>query len=164
VSTTLAELVTSGPLSRIEARHLFTMRLETAPIVSVGQTPNGLRRVGIVKGGTIVGDRIRGHVLGGHDWQLIRPDGSLTLDVRLVFETDQGTPVAMTYRGLRHGPREVIDRLERGESVDPGSYYFRIAPLFEADEGELGWLNRVQAVGLGHRFPDGPVYNVFEIL
>jgi hypothetical protein len=140
------------------------MRLETLPILSVGATPNGLRRIGIVRGGEIVGERVRGKVLNGNDWQLLRSDGSLTLDVRLVFQTDRGTPATMSYRGLRHGPAEVIQRLERGEAVDPASYYFRIAPLFEAGDGELHWLNGVQAVGIGHRFPEGPVYSVFEIL
>jgi hypothetical protein len=28
--------LTSGPLSSVKARHLFTMRLETLPILSVG--------------------------------------------------------------------------------------------------------------------------------
>jgi len=32
---------------------------------------------------------------------------------------------------LRHGPRDVIAKIERGEVVDPESYYFRINPLFE---------------------------------
>jgi len=164
MSTDLAKLAISGPLSSVSTRHLFTMRLEVLPILTVGQTPHGLRRIGIVKGGTIEGERIRGTVLGGNDWQLARPDGSLTLDVRLAFETDQGTLVTMAYRGLRHGPPDVIQRLERGESVDPASYYFRIAPTFEVGDGDLSWLNGVQAVGLGHRFPDGPVYSVFEVL
>jgi hypothetical protein len=164
MSTDLAELATSGLLSRVNARHLFTMRLEMLPILTVGHTPNGLRRIGIVKGGTIVGERVRGNVIAGNDWQLFRPDGSLTLDVRLVFETDQGTPGTMTYRGLRHGPAEIIQRLERGEVVDPASYYFRIAPTFEVGAGDLTWLNGVQALGIGHRFPDGPVYSVFEVL
>ena len=26
------------------------------------------------------------------------------------------------------------------------------------------WLNRILAVGIGHRRPDGPVYSVFEVL
>lgn len=160
----LSDISSAGPLASVETRHLFTMRLEMLPIVTIGQTPNGVRRVGLVQGGTIVGQRVRGKVLGGNDWQLFRSDGSLTLDVRLVFETDHGARVTMTYRGLRHGPADVIQRLERGESVDPASYYFRIAPLFEAADSEVSWLNGVQAVGIGHRFPDGPVYSVFEVL
>ena len=159
----LSALGSTGHLATVRTRHLFTMHLETLPILNVGRTPNGVRRIGIVNAGTIVGDRVQGKVLTGNDWQLLRPDGSLTLDVRLVFEADHGTRVTMSYRGLRHGPAEVIQRLENGEAVDPASYYFRIAPLFEAGT-ELDWLNGVQAVGIGHRFPDGPVYSVFEVL
>jgi hypothetical protein len=160
----LRALAASGPLSSVRTRHLFTMQLQLLPIVSIGQTPDGARRVGIVVGGTIVGDRVNGTVVAGNDWQLVRPDGSVTLDVRLVCQTDRGVPLTMTYRGLRHGPREVLQRLDRGEAVDPASYYFRTAPLFETADAELGWLNGVQAIGLGHRFPEGPVYVVFEVL
>jgi hypothetical protein len=70
----------------------------------------------------------------------------------------------MAYRGLRRGPAEVIDRLERGEIVDPASYYFRIAPTFETSDGDLAWLNGILAIGTGHRLPEGPIYNVFEVL
>lgn len=154
-----------GPLSAIRTRHLFTMRLDVRPVVSVGSTPNGFRRLGFVTGGQVVGERIHGTVLNeANDWQVKRPDGSLTLDVRLAIETDRGALVTMAYRGVRHGPAEVIDRLERGEIVDPASYYFRIAPTFETADAELAWLNGILAVGAGHRFPEGPVYNVFEIL
>jgi len=70
----------------------------------------------------------------------------------------------MTYKGLRHGPREVIRRLEASEVVDPASYYFRIAPMFETASETYGWLNGIVAVGIGHRFADGPIYNLFELL
>jgi len=58
----------------------------------------------------------------------------------------------------------VIQRLEKGEEVDPASYYFRINPIFETPAGKYEWLNRVIAVGTGHRFAYGPVYSVFEVL
>jgi Protein of unknown function (DUF3237) len=48
--------------------------------------------------------------------------------------------------------------------VDPASYYFRINPLFETGAAQYDWINRVVAVGIGHRFADGPVYSVFEVL
>ncbi len=160
-----AALVAEGALATIRTRHLFAMRLDVRPIVQVGPTQVGFRRIGFVTGGDIVGARIRGRVLNeANDWQIKRPDGSITLDVRLVIETDQGALVAMAYRGLRHGPAEVIDRLDRGESVDPAAYYFRIAPTFETADATLAWLNNILAIGTGHRFPEGPVYNVFEVL
>ena len=161
----ISALVAEGPLSTIHTRHLFTMRLDVRPIVSIGSTPNGFRRIGFVTGGEIAGERIRGRVLNdANDWQVRRHDGSVALDVRLAFETDRGALVTMAYRGLRHGPIEVIDRLERGETVDPTSYYFRIAPTFETGDADLRWLNGVLAIGIGHRFPEGPIYNIFEVL
>jgi hypothetical protein len=86
------------------------------------------------------------------------------LDVRLVLQTHDGALIAMTHKGLRHGPREVMERLGRGEEVDPAEYYFRISPMFETTSKDHAWLNGVLAIGLGRRFADGPIYNVFELL
>ena len=98
------------------------------------------------------------------DWQAVRSDGSTTLDVRLVMKTRDDAIIAMTYRGIRYGPPEVIEQMERGEAVDPANYYFRINPMFETGAAAYDWLNRVLAVGIGHRQPDGPIYSVFEVL
>jgi hypothetical protein len=153
------------PLKSIATQPLFVMRLDVKPIVVVGQTPGPFRRVGIVPSGTFAGERLSGTVLdGGSDWQTVRDDGSTTLDVRLLLKSDDGVTIAMSYRGVRHGPAELIERLERGQVIDPASYYFRIAPIFEAPAGRYEWLNRIIAVGTGHRFESGPVYSVFEVL
>jgi hypothetical protein len=101
---------------------------------------------------------------GSSDWQTVRNDDSTTLNVRLVLKTEDGALIGMTYQGLRHGPADIIARIEKGEVVDPASYYFRINPLFETEAAKYDWINRVIAVGIGHRFADGPVYNVFEVL
>jgi hypothetical protein len=153
------------PLKSVRTRPLFVMRLDVKPMVIVGHTPSSFRRVGIVPSGTFAGERLSGNVLdGGSDWQTVRSDGSTMLDVRLLLATDDGTHVTMSYRGIRHGPTDVIQRLEKGEEVDPASYYFRINPIFEAPTGKYEWLNRVIAVGAGHRLAYGPVYSVFEVL
>jgi uncharacterized protein DUF3237 len=70
----------------------------------------------------------------------------------------------MTYRGIRHGPPDVVARIEKGEAVDPASYYFRINPLFETAAANYDWINRVVAVGIGYRRADGPIYSIFEVL
>jgi len=153
-----------APLQSVQTRPLFVMRLDVKPIVTVSATPGPFRRIGIVPSGTFAGERLSGKVLdGGSDWQTVRSDGSTTLDVRLILETDDGVHITMAYRGIRHGAADVIQRLEKGEEVDPASYYFRINPLFEAPAGKYEWLNRVVAIGTGHRFADGPVYSVFEV-
>jgi hypothetical protein len=152
-------------LRNVRTRPLFVMQLNVRPLVVVGATPGVNRRIGLVPGGSFEGGRLSGQVLdGGSDWQAIRSDGGTTLDVRLVLKTHDDAMIAMTYRGVRHGPADVISRLERGETVDPASYYFRITPMFETAAGAYDWLNRILAVGIGHRPPDGPVYSVFEVL
>lgn len=144
---------------------LFTVTLKVPKVQNLGKTPLGERRVGIVSGGSFEGPKLKGTVEeGGSDWILARPDGALQLDVRLTLKTDDEQLIGMTYRGYRHGPAAVIERLNRGETVDPSEYYFRIAPFFETSSEKYGWLNRIVAVGLGHRPPEGPVYRVFEVL
>ncbi|MDB5780134.1 MAG: hypothetical protein JWQ50_49 [Caballeronia mineralivorans] len=154
-----------APLKSVQTQPLFVMRLDVKPIVIVGETPGPFRRIGIVPSGTFAGERLSGKVLdGGSDWQTVRSDASTTLDVRLILQTGDGVNITMAYRGVRHGRADVIQRLEKGEEVDPASYYFRITPIFEAPAGKYEWLNRIIAVGTGHRFSYGPVYSVFEVL
>jgi Protein of unknown function (DUF3237) len=152
-------------LKTVRTRPLFVMHLDVRKLQIIGATPGSYRRIGVVPGGVFEGERLSGEVLdGGSDWQAVRPDGTTTLDVRLVLKTKDDALIGMTYRGLRHGPADVIERIERGEVVDPISYYFRINPLFETAASQYDWINRVIAVGVGHRRADGPVYSVFEVL
>jgi hypothetical protein len=51
-----------------------------------------------------------------------------------------------------------------GVFVDPSAYYFRTAILFETAAEKYGWLNGIIAIGVGSRPPEGPVYDVFEVL
>ena len=154
-----------APLKSVQTRPLFVLRLDVKPMVIVGETPASFRRVGIVPSGTFVGDRLSGTVLdGASDWQTVRSDGSITLDVRLTLRTDDGIHILMSYLGIRHGAADVIQRIDKGEDVDPASYYFRTTPTFVAPSGKYEWLNRTLAIGIGHRFPSGPVYSVFELL
>lgn len=152
-------------MAEIRTTHLFTLTLEVSGMQQVGATPAGDRRIGLVAGGRFEGRRLRGNVLpGGADWLAVRPDGVTTLDVRLVLETDDSVAIGMTYRGLRHGPAEVMARLNRGEAVDPSAYYFRTAVMFETAAPKYTWLNNAFFIGTGDRKPSGPIYDVFEVL
>jgi hypothetical protein len=154
-------------LNEIKLEHLFAMRLDSVAPIVVGQTPAEFRRVGLVTGGSFEGrrDGLSGKVLdGGNDWQTVRPDNTTTLDVRILLETVGGDLIAMTYKALRYGPPDVMAKLDSGEQVDPSQYYFRLAPLFETASKRFAWLNQCVAIGTGHRFPDGPLYNIFEVL
>ncbi len=152
-------------LKGVRTRPLFVLRLDVRPLLIVGATPGPNRRIGVVPGGSFEGERLSGQVLeGGADWQAVRSDGSTTLDVRLILRTRDDALIGMTYRGVRHGPADVIKRMETGEAVDPASYYFRILPMFETAAANYDWLNRVVAVGIGYRQAAGVIYSVFEVL
>lgn len=92
----------------------------------------------------------------GAEAQFIQADVRIEEEVRNLVDGTVG--------GVRHGPADVIQRLEKGEEVDPASYYFRIGPTFEAPAGKYAWLNGIIAVGIWHRFSYGPAYSVFEVL
>jgi hypothetical protein len=163
MSSSLEEL--PDTMRSVQTAPLFVMRLVVPKVISIGATPGPFRRLGVVSGGMFEGERLSGEVLdGGNDWQDVRDDRSTTLDVRLALKTSDGALIAMSYRGLRRGPADVLARIDRGEAVDPRSYYFRISPMFETASETYGWLNHIIAIGVGHRFPQGPVYSVFEVL
>jgi hypothetical protein len=150
----------------IQTRPLFDIQLQVPTILDLGETPLGRRRIATVASGEFQGERLRGTVAGAPagDWILQRPDGVTVLDVRLVLRTDDGEHIYMTYRGVRHGPPEVMARMAAGEAVDPKSYYFRIAPVFETASAKYAWINRIVAVGTGRREPTGPIYSIEEVL
>jgi Protein of unknown function (DUF3237) len=150
----------------IATRELLVLEAVLDAPQMVEATPYGLRKIVPVLGGTFTGDRLNGVILptGGHDWAMIRADGALVLDVRLVLETDDGAHILMTYRGIRTGTPEVLTRIASGEYVDPADYYFRIVPFFETGSETYAWLNSIVCVGFGDRVKAGPRYTVHEVL
>lgn len=152
-------------LQSVSTQHLFTIRLDVKPMVVIGATPAGFKRVGVVTGGVFEGKRLNGVVLdGGSDWQTIGSDGTVHLDVKLMLRTDDGELISMIYQGLRAGEREVLQRIDRGEAVDPATYYFRTTVMFQTASAKYGWLNHLLAIGTGIRTAKGPIYNLFEVL
>jgi hypothetical protein len=160
--------ITSGDLpevlTSVRTRPLFRLRETVPPLHVVGATPDAFRRIGVVVGGSFEGERLSGTVVSGNDWQNVRRDNCTKLDVRLLLKTTDEALIVMTYQCLRAGTSGVLEQLDRGESVDPASYYFRFAAFFETGAPRYDWINRIVAIGVGSRLADGPLYNVFEIL
>ncbi|MDE2604563.1 MAG: DUF3237 domain-containing protein [Burkholderiales bacterium] len=150
----------------IATRPLFELRLHVPQVLDIGDTPQGRRRIATVAGGEFHGERLRGVAVGapGGDWMVVRNDGVTVLDVRVLLRTDDGEHIYMSYRGVRHGPADVMAKLAAGEAVDPASYYFRITPIFETASKKYDWINKIVAVGTGRREPTGPIYTVEEVL
>ena len=136
----------------IETEFLCKIQVTLEPARELGNTPLGRRRIIAITGGQFSGPRLSGRVLaGGADWQLVRGDGVAYLDARYTLETSDGALIYVSNRGYRHGPPEVIERLARGEDVDPALYYMRATPWFETAAPKYAWLNRTICVASGAR-------------
>ena len=141
------------------------LRLEvevTAPI-TVGDLGAGVRRYVPIVGGTVTGE-LAGKVLPGADWQTIRADGALELSARYAFQTEDGAVVEILSEGLRAGPPEILERLGRGEMVDPQLYYFRTAVRFRTGAPQLFHLNSLLGVARGERRASVVALEVFKVL
>ena len=81
-----------------------------------------------------------------------------------MLQTDDGAAIGMTYRGMRHGPSAVMERTGARRGCRSLVVLFPHRVTFETAAPKYDWLNRIIAVGTGHRPPQGPVYDVFEVL
>lgn len=154
-------------MNDIQLRPLFQIKIDVdGPMHLIGALPQGfVRRVATVTGGHFEGDRLQGLVLGGGgDWVIERPDGGLNLDVRLTLKTDADEMIYMTYFGRRNGPPEIMQKIVNREPIPAGADYFRVAVQFETGALALRWLNDIVAIGTGTREPNGPRYDIHEIL
>jgi hypothetical protein len=148
-----------------ELRFSFEVAVTVLAPFDLGQTQAGHRRIVSVASGVVSGPRLHGVVLpGGADWQILRPDGTADLDARYTIQAHDGALIYVANRGVRHGPAEVLARINRGEQVDPALYYFRSAAIFETSAAEHAWLTRAVLVGVGERYPDKVVIRFWEVL
>lgn len=146
-------------------RHLCDLDVELGPPLELGDSPRGRRRIIPIVGGTVSGERLSGRILNlGADWQTILADGTAELDTRYSMETSDGAVIDIRNFGYRHGPKEVLDALMRGEIVDPTRYYMRTQPRFETGDPRYLWLNRIVCIGSGARLKSGVRISFFEVL
>lgn len=148
----------------IATEFLCKVEVTLEPARELGDTPLGRRRIIGITGGTFAGPRLSGRVLpGGADWQVIRADGVAYLDARYTLETGDGALIYVNNKGYRHGPQEVIQRLARGEEVDPALYYMRATPWFETSAPRYAWLNRTICIASGARRAAAVELDFFEV-
>jgi len=148
-----------------ELEFAFEAVAEIGAPQDLGMMPHGRRRIIPVLGGRFEGPQIRGRILpGGADWQILRADGSAELDARYTLETDRGALIYVANRGLRHGPPEVLEQLNAGQTVDPRLYYFRTVAQFESGAPECGWLLRSIFIGTAERYPDKVKVRFWKLL
>ncbi|TWH81150.1 uncharacterized protein DUF3237 [Novosphingobium taihuense] len=144
--------------------YAFSVRATLAPPVEQGEVDQGRKRFIAITGGTVSGPKLAGEVLpGGGDWQVILPGGLTSIEARYFLKVADGTVIEVTNPGVRTAAPEVIEKLAKGENVDPSAYYFRTTPRFSVKAGPHEWLRRQVFVARGIRKPDSVVIDFYSV-
>ena len=148
----------------LETKYVFTITAKIGDVVSAGEIGTGVRRIIPIIGGEVQG-MVRGKVLPfGADFQIIRPSELIDLEAKYAFETDDGATVYVENKGIRFGPTDLLQKLKRGEAVDPKLIYFRTIPKFETGHENYRWLMEHIFVASAARHADRVVIDVHQVM
>ncbi len=142
---------------------LFEVSIEIAPPHAIGENPHGNRQIIPVTGGSFEGPRLKGKILSGGDWALVRPDGVAELDVRETWQTEDGALLYVTKRGYLTNILALTSRFVAGEQIPHEEYYFVVTQSVETSAAQYAWLQQVVAIGMGSLLPGGIGYQVFAV-
>lgn len=147
-----------------ELEFAFETTAEVGPLIDLGETARGHRRIVPILGGTFEGPGLKGTVAPGADWQIVRPDGVLELEASYALQTDDGALISIVNRGMRVASDEVMARLNRGEPVGADEVYFRTVPVFDTSAPAYQWLSRAIFVGYGRREPARVIIRFYKVV
>jgi len=149
----------------IETRYVFTITARIGEVTTAGEIGTGVRRIIPITGGTVKGEGINGKVCPfGADFQIIRPNELIELEAKYAFETDDGAVVYVENKGIRFGPVDLLQKLKRGEPVDPKLIYCRTVPKFETGHEKYRWLMENLFIASAARHADRVVIDVHQVL
>lgn len=149
----------------LATRYVFSLTIKVGTPIEAGDFGHGQRRVIPILGGELTGEGMHGTIReGGADYQIIRPDGLTELEAKYAIEMDDGAIVYIENIGIRFGPKDALDRIRRGEPVDPALIYFRSVPRFETGAPAYRWLMQALFIGVGSRHPDRVELEVHQVL
>jgi len=141
----------------------FDVTVDLASPEVHGVTSAGARRVVPILGGRITGEVEADLLPGGADWQVIRTDGTIEVDARYSARTDQGELLLLHASGLRTGAPEVLERLSRGDDVDPHEYEFRTVVRVETSSPRLAHLQRALFLASAERRASAVLYRAHRV-
>jgi hypothetical protein len=149
----------------LRTRYVFTITAHIGGVTSAGEIGTGVRRIIPIIGGEVKGRDVNGKVCAvGADFQIVRPNELIELEAKYAIETDDGAVIYVENRGIRFGPVELLQKLKRGEPVDPDLIYFRTVPRFETGAERYRWLMESLFVGSAARHADRVVIDVHQVL
>ena len=125
-------LASQIPITLPRTEFLYEAIVDIGPMVPLGLSPWGERRIIHILGGEFAGPGLTGVVLpGGADRQLVRADGVTELDALYEMQTDDG----------------VILTVRNNVTSDGAANYRYSRIAIQAPEGAYAWLNRIVIVG-----------------
>ena len=138
-------------MNDLELVPLGRMTAELRAPQVLADTPAGTRMIFEVASGRLEGERLQAEVVGtaNADWLVVGPDGTGSLDVRVLLQTDDGALVFVHYTG-------------RVDTTVPGAPVYA-TPRFDTGDERYRWLNRVQAVAKGRLEGSILTYEVYEL-
>jgi hypothetical protein len=149
----------------LQTRYVFTITAHIGDVTSAGDIGTGVRRIIPITGGEVKGRDVNGKVCAfGADFQIIRPNELIELEAKYAFQTDDGAVIYVENRGIRFGPVDLLQKLKRGEPVDPRPIYFRTVPKFETGAEKYRWLMESLFIGSAARHADRVVIDVHQVL
>ena len=150
---------------QLSTKYVFSLAIKIGAPIVAGDTGHGVRRIIPILGGDLHGEGIKGTIFPyGADFQTIRPNGFTEVEAKYAFQMDDGAIVYIENVGIRFGPKQLLDRIAKGEIVDPALIYFRSVPKFETGAEKYRWLMENLFVGVGARHPDRVEIAVHQVL
>ena len=148
----------------LETKYVFTITAHVGEATSAGDIGGGVRRIVPILGGEVRGEINGKFCAAGADFQIIRPNELMDIEARYALETDDGAVVYVENRGIRFGPVELLQKLNRGEPVDPRLIYCRTVPKFETGHEKYRWLMQHVFIASVARLGDRVVIDVHQVL
>lgn len=144
--------------------YLTRFRVDVAAPIELGTTPEGMRRIIPIVGGTVEGPQLRGKILdAGADFQLIASDTVALLDARYVVETVDGARLYVVNDAIRSASAADTAALIAGERVPAERVYFKCHPKISTADARYQWLSEHLIIGSGQREPDAVVIDLWVV-
>ena len=137
---------------KLEKLMEYSGRIQS-PVAEVGVGPLGHRQIYTVAYGNFEGPRLKGKLLpGSADAALSNAEGTMWLDLRLTFETDDGAFIFGQGNGVWRSDPAQPPRPE-GEPAQYGDMYIMSTQRFETGDERYKWLNDMVFVAEGKMNP-----------
>ncbi len=150
-----SETIGLAPAFRLDLEYDRALRFDTL---------SGYRTFFQVRTGRVSGARLSGAVADdGGDWAVLRPDGVIEFDSRMMIRADDGELIYLRSRGVLRTSAETLAAFRNGGTLECEGAYFRCAPYFDASVGPHDWLTKSVFLGVGSFSQSGAVIDIFEV-